>query len=646
MQETSSKILNKIIWLIYLALATITPLIFSTQNSEVFEVPKMLFVYFGAVIILFATCLKFVQKGKITIPKNKVFLAFLAFITIQTLSTLFSIDKFTSVFGYPTRLNGGLLSQFAYLVLFAGALINISKDQAKKLIIASVISAFAVALWGIPSHFNLDPTCFVLIHRLTSSCWQIDFNPMLRIFSTLGQPNWLASYLVLILPVSAALFLSYKKTAPKIFFLVATAAIFLAFLLTNSRSGIFGLIVSALIFTALLGTRFLKKQLKILTPAAIALIIIFAIFGQSLIGRFSEIFTANGTGPTESSSIRIIVWQGAFKVFKHWPILGSGPETFAYSYYQFRPLAHNQTTEWNFYYNKAHNEFLNYLANTGILGFGAYLILIATSLIYLFRISTSKELETSLIAKATIASILGYLTTIFFGFSTVTSSLLLFLLIGLVLTQITTEKDFYSSKISFPNSASYYISLGAILLLGLFTLITSLQLYLADTYYARAKSTTNAAKQLISFNNAITIFPTGNPFYLTEFAFQLSSSGTKNTDLLQQAADSANLAAKLAPDNLLVLRNVANSYSQLSNLDKSYGQKSLDLSKHLIDLAPTDPQSYLDLAKIQLTQNMDSDAKLSTQKALNLKKDYVEAQELLDQLNAKEYNKNTAAPQN
>ena len=72
----------------------------------------MIFVYLAATIILFATLIKFVLDKKILIPKSWPLAAFLIFLIFQTLSTFFSIDKFTSIFGYPSRLNGGLLSQF------------------------------------------------------------------------------------------------------------------------------------------------------------------------------------------------------------------------------------------------------------------------------------------------------------------------------------------------------------------------------------------------------------------------------------------------------------------------------------------------------------------------------------------------------
>ena len=38
-------------------------------------------------------------------------------------------------------------------------------------------------------------------------------------------------------------------------------------------------------------------------------------------------------GVTESGDIRKIVWQGAIELWKQYPILGTGVENFAYSYY-------------------------------------------------------------------------------------------------------------------------------------------------------------------------------------------------------------------------------------------------------------------------------------------------------------------------
>ena len=71
-----------------------------------------------------------------------------------------------------------------------------------------------------------------------------------------------------------------------------------------------------------------------------------------------------------------MVWKGAIDIWLHNPIFGTGLETFAFAYYQYRPAAHNMTSEAQFLYNKAHNEYLNYLATTGTVGIVTYLLMI------------------------------------------------------------------------------------------------------------------------------------------------------------------------------------------------------------------------------------------------------------------------------
>src|SRR3990172_12664346 len=198
MSEKIPKLLDSVIWVCFLALVILTPLIFFSGNIEIFEVPKMHFVYFTATVVLFATLIKSVIHGKFLIPKNLPFFIFLIFLLIQIISTFISIDKFTSISGYPSRLNGGLLSQFAYLAVFYAGIVNLNFERAKKLLTAAVISALFVSLWGIAGHFGRDPSCLVLADTLTSDCWQEEFNPKLRIFLTLCPPHFLSSFLFLL----------------------------------------------------------------------------------------------------------------------------------------------------------------------------------------------------------------------------------------------------------------------------------------------------------------------------------------------------------------------------------------------------------------------------------------------------------------
>ena len=333
-----TQLVDKSIFIVFTILAVATPLIFSTFNTELYEVPKMHFVYLIAVVIFFLTIAKFILLGKITIPKNPLFIIFAALVLVQLVSTFFSIDKFTSIFGFPSRLNGGLISQLAYLIIFACALINLNFEKIKKILIAIVISAFAVSFWGIPAHFDKDPSCLVLVGKLTSSCWKQDFNPTLRIFSTLGQPNWLASYLVLILPISITFLLTFKNKESRIFFFISSSFIFWAIILTNSRAGVIGMVILLGVFAILLGKKNLKENLKAILALTIIFTTVALFFGTTLTGRIQEAITSNqpsvanvqpsassnkpsqtalATEGTESGRIRLIVWQGAIDIFKH-----------------------------------------------------------------------------------------------------------------------------------------------------------------------------------------------------------------------------------------------------------------------------------------------------------------------------------------
>ena len=401
------------------------------------------------------------------IPKNPITFAFAVFVAIQTISTFFSIDKYTSIFGFPTRLNGGLLSQFAYLIIFATALFNLSKEGAKKILITTVATALFVSLWGIPSHFGRDPSCLVLTGRLTSGCWQADFNPQLRIFSTLGQPNWLASYLVLTIPLTLAFSLFFKSAKAKILFASFAIIQFSALVLTASRAGLAGILASLLLFFILTGTNNISKNWKLIAFALTAFLVIFIIFGTNLTSRSlapvsqiqetkTNISTANNQQeislPTESVKIRLIVWQGAFEIFKKWPTLGSGPETFVSSYFMLRPQVHNKTSEWAFYYNKAHNEFLNYLSNTGTLGFLAYLALIFTIVYTLYQSfrGSSRFDSDNILSKGALAAFVGYLVTIFFGFSVVATQTTLFLMLASTIAGIQTSKFYQLNLLHHP----------------------------------------------------------------------------------------------------------------------------------------------------------------------------------------------------
>ena len=459
MKVSAVSICEKIIHGSFYALFFITPLLVCPVTYELFEFPKMLFVYVVTAIILATFLIKRIYTSY-DIRNTPLTLPIILYSLFFTLSTLFSIHRYTSVFGYYSRFHGGLLSLICYILLFYIYIAEFRQKPKKILNTLYLILAtsFLVSLYGILQHFGID-----------RGYWIQDSQA--RVFSTLGQPNWLAAWLLMILPLSWALYLSSKRLILNTCYLILATVWFAAFWFTYSLSGILGFVVASVAFVALSPRKLLrrkKKKILLLITVYCLLITVFpGLFAPRLrdvwgdlvatsqrLTNFSLLspaaLAAESLPPIpggDTAQIRKIVWQGALDLWRSSPkniLLGTGPETFAYAFLAFRPAALNQTSEWDFLYNKAHNEYLDILCGTGILGLGAYLFLVGRFLWWgMMKVKSEKLkvksyqidgldsrliLDTNyLLLPAVLSGWASLLITSFFGFSVVPTALLFWL---------------------------------------------------------------------------------------------------------------------------------------------------------------------------------------------------------------------------
>ena len=319
----------------------------------------------------------------------------------------------------------------------------------KKTLNAIVATATLVALYGVAEHVGID-----------KNIWVQDVQS--RVFSTLGQPNWLAAFLAAVLPISLYFFVAgaSHKTAMQVIKLLfggLTAILFfLVTLYTRSRSGLLGIAVADILFWVILYLS-AKEKKRIVIPF-VALHAIFAIivflngtyidqvdkwvtlrgwhdrFTHTQIAPPKPAVTPSGSalesGGTESGTIRGYVWQAAVFAWRGSTknmLVGTGTETFAFAFYQYRPQGHNMTSEWDFLYNKAHNEYLNYLATTGLFGLGSYLLLIGTFIFWCINHHIKEKSGQNVLPLALFSGWISILITNFFGFSVVITQVFLFL---------------------------------------------------------------------------------------------------------------------------------------------------------------------------------------------------------------------------
>ena len=676
-------------------------------NHELFEFNKMVVVYLISIVIFFLWGLKMISKKRFFIRRTVLDIPILLFLASQIISTIFSIDPHTSFWGYYSRFNGGLLSIIVYIFLYYALVSNFfaEKDRAKEfgksLLIVSLFSGGIVALWGIPSHFGFDPTCMIFGRGFTTACWTAAFDPTSRIFSTLGQPNWLAAYLSILIPISAALAIKsfssintlaknnvssimyYAKDRNYLLsacYLLLATLFYIAIVWTYSQSGFIGLwlglftFIGAIKLVAYRKSGFsVSKFLKLKSLRIIVLFVILFLFINFLIGnpfpRFQNLTlqkildtaktdqststsqtTPQEQGPaleyniTGSGEIRLIVWRGAIDIFKSSPLIGSGVETFAYAYYKHRPVEHNLTSEWDYLYNKAHNEYLNYLATTGILGLGTYLFFIGLFLFIAFRFFwEQKTLTHTLIPAAIVGGFVSIIVSNFFGFSVVLLNLYLFVLPAIFL-MVTGKR---SKIISLPQknsdanklkgfNTSQYLFLTVLAAASIYWFWNITNLWSADKEYALGYNY-NKIEEYVRANAPLekaVALRSSEDLYKNELSTNLASlalafaqnNQMQNASLFaQRAKEMSDEVIRGNPNNVVYYKTRTRTLFTLAQMQPELLKDAYQTILEVQKLAPTDAKILYNKALIEEVMEKPTEALNTLNETIKIKENYLDA---------------------
>lgn len=699
-------ILNKIIEYSFYAIFFFVPLVLAPDTSELFEFNKMWLTYILAIVILGAWVSKMLIKKQFRIQRTPLDIPLALFLLSQVVSTVISLDTHISIWGYYSRFNGGLLSIITYIFLYYAFISNFrenAKEIVKRSIYVILASGVVVALWGLPSHFGYDPTCLVFRGHLDVACWTSDFFPKLRIFSTLGQPDWLAAYLLVLLPISLVFFIRRKNimsSTKNMGFALLYFLMFVLFFLdlgyTNAKSGFVATWISAAFFviaylflelrnrTEKFKVKELSFDLKLLAVSALSAIIItfilgapiqkLAIFSYSGVKNYVSQMTAKPAennkqgakkavptpppppgasgelGGTDSGTIRLYVWRGAIDAWVHNPVIGTGVETFAFAYYRYRPEGHNLTSEWRYLYNKAHNEFLNYLATTGAFGFLTYASIILLFMYYTVRYLLQDKTQDSTNKRALVLALLtGYISiliTDFFGFSVVIINVFMFLIpafVFILVNIVDFDKGFsFSWARKIVNNKNHQqpvyvmtkpigISIAVVTIICAGLIFTLISFWNADKQYALGYNLDRAGQYQNAYQplHAAVAQRQDEPVFKDEMSINdavlaISFVQQKSTDQNQQKQQ-LQLAQKLAqeaistsdylttnyPNNVVFWKTRVRIMYTLAQADGRYLPLALEAIKKAAKLAPTDADISYNMG-VLYGQNGDSKNAVAT----------------------------------
>lgn len=665
---------------------------YSRFNGGLFSILSYVFLYYA-----FVSNFKNEESEKKHFELKKVYIFIAGLVVFFTGILISSLVKSSDSAGIPLQMFATLITAIASFLV----LMRASPDGVlKKSLYAIFSSAAIVVLWGLPSHFGYDPTCLLFRGTFDVSCWTSDFQPKVRIFSTLGQPAWLAAYLAILLPILAGFFINFTKGKslleiksrngiPALGYITAFFLFYLALLYTQSRAAIPAfwiilLILAVFYFWFYLKPSFNKKKPALDFKAAVLLLVLTAgitffagqPFGQlnkftlqGITSRFSKpvatapaekpavttpVVSSGELGGTDSGTIRLLVWRGAIDIWKNNPVFGTGLETYAFAYYKHRPAAHNLTSEAKYLYNKAHNEYLNYLATTGTVGIATYLFMIGgflfISLKHVYK-NRKKLTGKDFLAVSIIGGYGTILITNFFGFSVVMVNILFYLIpafVFMLLGLINYDKAYsvaFSKKETYAFNIPQKISVGAVALLTLYLLFNLSNYWNADRKYYFGLNFDRAGdyqKAYTFLKNAVDQRP-GEPVFRDEFAYNNAVLGSAilaqaqqqkenqeqniqiGKQLIEGAINQTNQITAQYPNNIVFLKTKVRIFYTLGQIDQSYLLQALAAIKKVAELAPTDADAFYNLGVLY---GQTGDAKMAVktlENTIKLKHDYSNA---------------------
>ena len=240
------------------------------------------------------------------------------------------------------------------------------------LIIVYLVTVVAAA-YGVAQYFGYEPV------------WPHNLNPYgSRPVSTFGNPNFMSSYLVVVIPVMIVDYFFRITGFPRVYLLGVILVALAALVATLTRSSWAGL-VAALVWIALQAKR---ENIRLPSRGWIAALIVgmaliifcwpkanTGSYSETVVGRITEIKSIK-SGAYAPVSQRFLIWLSAWEMVSQHPWLGQGWGCFElfYPFYQGPLLLENAFHTLRTHANNAHDEIMEYWSQTGSIGLGVMIL--------------------------------------------------------------------------------------------------------------------------------------------------------------------------------------------------------------------------------------------------------------------------------
>ncbi len=364
---------------IFFLVLLICPLIFLTDTTRNPYVIQGVVLGIGLSLILAAWLIRSNLQRQIILPRTYIDKPLLVFFLFSFLSVAYSFsihpEMKLAIFSFAGRnllfLFLNCISVF-YITVY---LLHDERNVKRLLYIAFVVGTLA-SLYAVLQYAGIEPI------------WPGKIEPFgTRSVSTFGNPNFLASFLIVLLPVIAVLALLEKSPIKKLFLGGLFGINLFGLLVTRTRSAWLGFFVASIFIAFFL----VFHQVSLLSRNRKWLIFITVLLFLAMLYPVSverqgerKVMVAKVAMEKVKSIAdfeqmaylqRFLIWKAAYSMFNKSPLLGHGWGNFEiiYPFYQGKYLNIKKYSPFRTHANNAHNEILEIASQTGIVGLGIYI---------------------------------------------------------------------------------------------------------------------------------------------------------------------------------------------------------------------------------------------------------------------------------
>lgn len=326
---------------------------------------------------------------------------------------------------YSTRL--ALIKYTIFLVIFASALTFVNTPKRlSKIVYTLIIFAGLMAFYGILQDLAKAEAIYGL-------------RPVIygNLFASYVNKHHFAALMEMTIALTLGLlFMQATKKDKLLLLIIAVLLMGIAIVMTGSRGGflsLVGILFFLVLLTVIYGDKkhseeksFLSRKNLIVVGSSFLLVLV--LFGITVwLGAGADAVRSvglEGSNPNDFTNGRLHFWTVTLDIIRNNPIIGSGLDSYGISFPQY--------DSWNgqFRLEHAHNDYLQTLSDSGIIGFGLLIMFI----VLLFKqglnvIRTSNDRFRRGVAMGALAGCFGVLIHSLFDFPLRTNSNSLFFLV-------------------------------------------------------------------------------------------------------------------------------------------------------------------------------------------------------------------------